>query len=118
LTPEEPYTVLWLYLARDRAGQTTARDALVQDAAKLDRAAWPWPVVAAYLGEAEPAAVLAASHGNNDHACEANFYFGAKSAAEGDTAAARPLLQQAVALCPPNFIETPAAKSELTKLPP
>ena len=28
-----------------------------------------------------------------------------------------PLLQQAVALCPPNFIETPAAKSELTKLP-
>ncbi len=117
LTPEEPYTVLWLYLARDRAGQA-ARDALAQDAAKLDRATWPWPVVAAYLGEAEPAAVLAASQGNNDHACEADFYFGAKSAAEGDTAAARPLLQQAVALCPSNFIETPAAKSELTKLPP
>jgi lipoprotein NlpI len=117
LTPEEPYTVLWLYLARDRAGQA-ARDALAQDAAKLDRAAWPWPVVAAYLGEAEPAAVLAASHGNRDQACEADFYFGAKSAAEGDSATARPLLQQALALCPANFIETPAGKSELTKLPP
>jgi lipoprotein NlpI len=117
LTPDEPYTVLWLYLARDRAGQAT-RDSLVQDAAKLDRAAWPWPVVAAYLGEAEPTAVLAASHDNRDQACEANFYFGAKSAAEGDPAAARPLLQQALALCPPNFIETPAVKSELAKLPP
>jgi len=36
LTPEEPYTVLWLYLARDRAGQAT-HDSLAQDSAKLDR---------------------------------------------------------------------------------
>jgi tetratricopeptide (TPR) repeat protein len=106
-----PYTILWLYLARTRAGQP-ARDALAQDAATLDKTAWPGPIVSAFLGETTPAEVLAGSQADNDHACEADFYFGA-----ADPSTARDLLQKAVAICPADFTEAPAAKLELEKLP-
>jgi len=105
-----PYTVLWLYLARTRAGQP-ARDALTQEAAKLDKAAWPWPIISAFLGESTPEAILAASRGDSAKECEADFYFGA-----ADPAAARDLLQKAASICPADFIEAPAAKLELGKL--
>jgi tetratricopeptide (TPR) repeat protein len=101
------YTILWLYLARTRAGQP-ARDPLSQDAARLDKAAWPWPIVAAFLGETTPDTVLAGSQGDNGHACEADFYFGAE-------AGARDLLQKAAAICPKDFIEATAARLELEK---
>jgi tetratricopeptide (TPR) repeat protein len=103
----KPYTVLWLYLARIRAGQPTS-EALAQDAAKLDKTAWPWPIVSAFLGETTPDAVLGAAHGNNAKECEADFYFGAK-------AVSRDLLQNAVTICPHDFIEASAAKLELAK---
>lgn len=102
------YTVLWLYLARTHAGQP-ARDALSQDSAKLDKTAWPGPIVSAFLGETTPDAVLAGSQGDNGHACEADFYFGAE-------AGVRDLLEKAAAICPGEFIEAPAAKRELEKL--
>ncbi len=103
------YTVLWLYLARTHAGQP-ARDALAQDAAKFDNSAWPGPIVSAFLGDTSPDAVLASSGGDNGHACEADFYFGA-----ADPATARDLLQKAVAICPKDFIEATAARLELEK---
>lgn len=115
-SPTDAYTVLWLYLARARADQP-ARDGLPQDAAKLDRTAWPWPVIAALLGEAEQGAVLAAARGDKDHACEAEFYFGMKATLDGDASAARNLLQQAVSDCPSTFVEAAAAKFELARLP-
>jgi tetratricopeptide (TPR) repeat protein len=106
-----PYTVLWLYLARTRAG-LLASEALAQDAAKLDKTAWPWPIVSAFLGETTPDAVLAGrAHGDNAKECEADFYFGAKTVS-------RDLLRNAVAICPRDFIEAAAAKLELEKSSP
>lgn len=104
---EMPYTVLWLYLARTKAAQP-AGEALAQDAAKLDKAAWPWPIVSAFLGETTPEAVLAAASADNGHACEADFYFGAN-------ANSRDLLEKAAAICPKDFTEAGAAKLELGK---
>jgi hypothetical protein len=48
----------------------------------LDRTAWPWPIVAAYLGNEDAAAVLAAGRrgdqtAQKDLECEADFYLGA-----------------------------------------
>ena len=121
LKPADPYNVLWLYLARARAGQP-AQDSLRTEAAALDRSEWPGPVVAAYLGEADTAAVLAAARSDDpatqkSKECEAGFYLGAKAATEGNTAAARDLLSKAAAACPRYFIEAPAARFELARLP-
>jgi lipoprotein NlpI len=121
LKPAEPYTVLWLYLARAHAGQP-AQDSLRTEAAALDRSAWPWPLLAAYLGEADSGAALAAARSGDTAAkrgreCEADFYLGAKAVIEGDPAVARDLLSKAAAACPPSFIEAPGARFELARLP-
>ena len=121
LRPAEPYTVLWLYLARAHAGQP-AQDSLRTEAAALDRSAWPWPLLAAYLGEADSGAALAAARSGDPTAktgreCEADFYLGAKAVIDGDPAVARDLLSKAAAACPPSFIEAPGARFELARLP-
>ncbi|HXO02690.1 MAG TPA: tetratricopeptide repeat protein [Stellaceae bacterium] len=121
LKPDNVYDALWLYLSRLRAGQD-AREALRGDAAKLDRSAWPYPIIAALLGETDETAVLVAAGSDTNpnrkgQECEANFYFGAKKAAEGDTATARHRLSAATADCPADYLERIAAKFELAKLP-
>jgi len=120
LKPADPYTVLWLYLARARAGQP-AQDSLRIEAATLDHSAWPWPVLAAYLGEADAAAALKAARSGDaasqkGQECEAGFYLGAKAVIEGDPAIARDLLTTAAATCPRYFIEVPAIRFELARL--
>jgi lipoprotein NlpI len=120
LKPAEPYTLLWLYLARARAGQP-AQDSLRIEAATLDHSAWPWPVLAAYLGEADAAAALKAARSGDaasqkGQECEAGFYLGAKAVIEGNPAIARDLLTTAAATCPRYFIEVPAIRFELARL--
>jgi len=121
LQPTDPYAVLWLFLARARSGQA-ALDSLRGDAGPLDRGAWPWPVVAAFLGEMDRPGVLSAARSGDaadqkDQQCEADFYLGAKAASEGDKGAAGDLLRQAQAICPADFLETVATKFELARLP-
>ena len=48
LNPTDAYVVLWLDLARDRAGQAS-QDDLRRDAGALSHSEWPWPLVAAFL---------------------------------------------------------------------
>jgi lipoprotein NlpI len=91
------------------------------DAGPLERTAWPWPIVANYLGNEDMAAVLAAARlgdeaTQKDQQCEADFYLGAKAASEADSTVARELLQRARTICPANFIENLAAKFDLTRL--
>jgi lipoprotein NlpI len=122
LNPSDAYTVLWLHLARSRTGQAPP-NALRDDAAKLDRNGWPWPIVAAYIGETEKNLVLADIQrlGGSERygrECEADFYFGALAASNHDAAVARELLQRAVDICPINFIERVAARYELGRLTP
>jgi len=49
--------------------------------------------------------------------CEAGFYLGAKAVIEGNPAIARDLLTTAAATCPRYFIEVPAIRFELARLP-
>jgi lipoprotein NlpI len=120
LKPDDAYAVLWLYLANLRFGQN-ARAALRDDSVLVDHAAWPYPVIAALLGDGDRQELLtrAASDTNPDRQgqlCEADFYLGAADAAAGDTAGARPLLQRASSLCPTRYTERIASEYELKRL--
>jgi lipoprotein NlpI len=109
----DAYVVLWLHLARGRAGATSPDD-LHRDAGSLDRAVWPWPVVAVYLGEQDGTTVLHAAT-EPDHACDAAFYLGARASLIGDATAGRDMLQQALDRCQANSIEYFAAKFALER---
>lgn len=118
---DDPYTVLLLYLARRHAGQDAA-GGLSADAAGLDKTAWPYPIIAALLGQRSVESVRADAGSDTnpdrrDNQCDANFYFGDKASAEGNTATARLLLQSAAAGCSADAIEATLAKYELARLP-
>lgn len=119
--PEDAYTVLWLHIARVRAGASNA-DEIAATAAKVDHGQWPWPVVALYLGQSDPDATLKAATSvadagtRNEQVCEADFYVGAYLADKGQRAEARKLLEEAVVKCPKHFIEAMDAPRELKRL--
>jgi tetratricopeptide (TPR) repeat protein len=114
LRPYDPYAVLWLYLARVRSGQQQAAAELAADAAQLQSTDWPAPVVDLYRGKATPQALDAPD--NPDGRCELQFYVGEWLLLQGDTAATRDRLAQAVDICPKSSIERPAARAELKRL--
>ncbi len=121
LKPDEPYTAMLLYLSQLHAGQD-ARAPLKGNAAALDRGTWPYPIVAAWLGDSDAQTVQAdaARDPNPDRvgqSCEADFYFGDAAFANGDAATARDLLERAVARCPSDYLEVTLAKYELPRLP-
>jgi eukaryotic-like serine/threonine-protein kinase len=122
VNPKYAYNVMWLHIARKRAGQDDKQE-LTGNAANLDRAAWPWPVVALYLGMSDAAAVQAAAAigpddiTRQDQVCEANFYVGEFDMESGNRTAATPLLQAAVKDCPRPFYEFFAANRELARPP-
>lgn len=118
---DDPYIVLLAYLARLHARQDAAA-LLATDADGLDKTAWPYPIVAALLGQRSVQSVLDdAASGNSDSRkddeCDADFYFGDKAFAQGGVGAARPLLEHAAANCPADAIEVTLTKYELARLP-
>jgi lipoprotein NlpI len=120
-SPDDPYRVLWRQLARMRAG--TADGEFAQKGGALATAPWPGPVLALYAGvlprdriltmdaEVEPAE-------RGERRCEVAFYVGEYALAQGDHAAAGPLLREAAASCPIGFLERAAAIGELGRLKP
>ena len=113
--------MLLVYLARLHARQDAGAP-LAADAAGLDKTAWPYPIVAALLGQRSVQSVLddAESSSNpdrQDNQCDADFYFGDKSLAEGDATEARSLLQGAATNCPADAIEVTLTKYELARIP-
>jgi lipoprotein NlpI len=117
----DAYAALWLHLARGRSGKSSP-DELRRNAKALDHAAWPWPLVAAYLGELDDAAVQRAANQDaaeaKDRMCEAALYLAENAMLRGGIPAARDMLQQAVTSCPQNSIEYYAARFELERARP
>jgi lipoprotein NlpI len=107
LEGDDPYAVLWLYLARARSGNQNAATEPAANAAKLKSPDWPYPVVDLYLGKATPQATLDAPT-NPDDRCEAQFYVGEWLLVQGDADAARDRLKQAGDTCKKYFIESQA----------
>ncbi len=110
----DAYTLLWLYLARFRAGQN-GRNELAFWSPRLSRTAWPVPVVEFYLGGQTIPNVLAAAH-DNDENCEAQFYIGEWLILQKLPAQAVAPLTKAVEICPKSFVEYNGALDELKRI--
>jgi lipoprotein NlpI len=122
VTQDYGHDVMWLHIARVRAGQSDKGE-FADNVARLDAQKWPAPVAALYLGKASPEAVRAAAAQGDDAArraqgCDADFYIGALELQAGARAAAKKLFQSAAAQCPPSHVEGWAAKVELKRLGP
>ena len=120
LDPSRTYRVLGLYLAKARAGNVD-REGLASNAARLDLARWPGPVVALFLEQITPQALIAAAQDPDPNAqreryCEAYFYAGEFYLIHGQRAAAVQMFQSAVATATTSLFEHSSAKGELRRL--
>jgi PQQ-dependent catabolism-associated CXXCW motif protein len=120
LAPTNPYGVIWLHIARTRAGENDASE--FANTQKLAQTIWPGPIIGLFLGSVTPDAVRTAAQATgdpttrNDQLCEADFYIGIYQGAKGDQDGARQSFQSAENSCPHGFVEKEAAGFELTRL--
>ncbi len=115
--PDGAYAVLWLYLARARGASQSAISELENNAQKLKREEWPYPVIELYLGQRTAEVTLTAA-AKPDERCEASFYVGMHHLLRNDRAAATDLLRAAVDTCPKTFIEYAGAQVGMKSLAP
>jgi len=109
------YSMLWLYLARARAGKKTAKEELTKTAGELNQSSWPYPIVELFLERRSPEAIQAAGT-KRDEQCEALFYIGQWQLLRGARAPARKAFRTAVDTCPKDFVEYRGAMDELKRL--
>lgn len=115
--PAEAYPVLWLYLARARAGDRDATSRMRANARGLKAADWPFPVTELLLGRRTPQQTLSSAKTPAER-CEAQFYIGEWQLLRRDRAAARRAWETAVDTCPKSLAEFAGAVAELKRLGP
>lgn len=103
LKPSDAYNVLWLHLARAKAGTDDAAE-LQANAGKVNRTIWPGPLVDYLTGRADAATVLAkaaAAEGKTkaSQGCEAQMFLGQDDLAKGRKAQGIDRLQAAARAC-------------------
>lgn len=120
--PDDLYSMLWLYMAREFAGQD-GRPELTRATGRTDLFYWPGPVASLYLGKATIEDVVLAAKDpfldddtQREQACEAYFYAGQYALLQGDKAEAIRLFRAAVETGVTNFIEYDAARLALERL--
>ncbi len=120
--PNDLYAALWLFLARDLAGQD-GRPELIRVTKPLDLFYWPGPVADLFLGRLATEEVLAAARDpflddqtQLEQTCEASFYAGQYALLTGDKEAAIRLFRAAVETGVTSFIEYDAARLALERL--
>ncbi len=143
--PDAFYVIMWLHIARVRAGQADAVE-LGDTVKKLTVAMsqtnplpdipprpehevlaqtlryWPGRFIALYLGRIDPDAIRPAAEAEPDpetrrrHVCDVDFYLGVYALEKGATGQGRTLLQSAVDNCPASAPEAGFARSELKRI--
>jgi lipoprotein NlpI len=116
------YTVIWLYLARMRAGAPSdeANELLEQGTADIRGGSWPWPIVALYVGRTDVDSVMAAATDRDakrqrDQLCEAAFYVAEWHLVRNERDRALAQLKTAQSECPRDFMEHEGAVAELRR---
>jgi lipoprotein NlpI/predicted aspartyl protease len=115
------YDSIWLSLSRTRRG-LDGNTALEEGMARLKEGEWPVPILRYLLGRLSREDLIAAMASTDDkkrnsQECEGRFFMAARLISEGQSSAARPLLEKARDECPRNYIEYEAALVELARLP-
>jgi lipoprotein NlpI len=111
--------VLWLYLAKTRAGQNV--DAVLSAAKKLDLVPWPGAILSFFLKKTDRTALLEAAHNLNTgreraQQCEAHFFLAEYELVWSLQATAVADLQEAANTCPASEMEYETARAELKRL--
>jgi tetratricopeptide (TPR) repeat protein len=110
------YPMLFLFLARSRAGETAVPE-FAANVGRLKTKAWPYAVVELYLGRQSPDFVLAAANQPVER-CQAEFYVGEWDLLRNDSGSAAAALRAAAETCPKTRLEHDAAIAELKRLKP
>ena len=113
--PTDAGPMLWLYLARARAGERDAMSRMRANARGLKPSDWPFPVAELLMDRRKPEPTLA-SAGNPVERCQAQFYVGEWHLLRKDRAAARRALQAVADSCPKSLAESQGAAAELRRL--
>jgi lipoprotein NlpI len=111
---DDPYMMLWRYLARGRTGQDGSAELSV-GAARLTSKDWPFALIEVYLGRRTPDEIRTAALKPNE-TCDAAFYIGQWYVLRGNRAEGRSALQAATEICPKNLAEYDVALAELRRL--
>ena len=110
----DPFAMLVCYLAQARNGNSTKHE-LARDAGAQTSEAWPFPVVAFFLGALTADGVLAKASGSIQEA-EAHFYLGQWHLLRGNHADAAEAFRQAAKVGPSYLVEYVGAIAELRRL--
>jgi tetratricopeptide (TPR) repeat protein len=113
--PTDADPVLWLYLARARAGERDAMSRMRANARGLKSTDWPFPVAELLMDRRKPEPTLS-SAGNPAERCQAQFYIGEWHLLRKDRAAARRALRAVADTCPKSLAEYRGAVAELNRL--
>jgi len=114
--------VIWRYLAQSRADQPAAASSeLVTNAALIDKAKWPAPIIDLLAGLTDAPGVLTAATNSDqqkqrEQVCVAAFFVGEWHLLHGRRSEARASLERAERDCPKNFLESFSASAELRRL--
>ena len=116
----DPYRVLWQYLADVELDQQSAKQELIEAAKLIDDSLWAKKVIALYLGEMSQGQFIAQLTENihtnqalTERLCEAYFYLGKYSQIRGDVNAAINFFKLAMSTNVYEFVEHRYAKLEL-----
>ena len=117
LDPSDPFSAIWLFLARKR-GAINGMGELERSVSAVNSDDWASSVVAMLLGKKEPDRFLAAAKRENKigEICEAHFYVGQLHLLNGDRSKAMKQFRRASGVCPVTYVEHTAAEMELEAL--
>jgi len=115
LVPTDAFAALWLDVADRRSAHPSG---LARAAWRLDMNAWPAPLVRLFLGDATPAAVLAAAGDPNPakqrgQLCQADFYSAEFLNVHGAPQEDVRVERRAVSECPHTYLEWTIANAAL-----
>jgi tetratricopeptide (TPR) repeat protein len=119
LSPRSAYLTLWLHMARSKAGEDDMRE-LRADAATLDLASWPGPVLAFLAGHgtrkaAEDGAADGDAKTREQRRCDFVFHLGVAEIARGNRDGLV-LLREARNRCAPESVERAVARAEILRM--
>lgn len=109
-----PYTMMYRYLARARAGESATAE-LEADAKRLESKAWPYALVEMFIGQRDPAGISPAPDDISEK-CDAHYFTAQLHALKGETADYLSRLRSAAEICPATDYESMGAKAELQRI--
>jgi tetratricopeptide (TPR) repeat protein len=115
-----PDMLLWLHIVTALSGQDDSQE-FSRQAFRTNLATWPGPAIKMFLGQMSPEELLRATASTEAQAqqnlrCQALFYIGEYHVLNQRVPDGITRLQEALDVCPPDFVQRVAATAELKRL--